>query len=797
MGLTRQSGFRLHEYEVNPVDNTVAGPNGKRIVRPLSMQVLLAIVEADGEFISLREIAEAVSPGSTGNAEKYAACVREWREFLGDTQAENRFIDVDADHGYRLVAPLVLLNDYIFETDSGPIHVTPLEGSNTGDFLLQTSSGPVVLHPVADGEVVDDLDLFSELKRRRVFRAIGAYAVVAWLLLQIVDVLSGALPVPDWTLTATTVALGVGFPIAAVVAWIFQITPQGLVQEADFGRADISIDRARLVHYFDLVIIAILLVVVVFLTYGRVFPVLGSDEEVTVAVLPFESQSKAAGDDYLADGIADDIRTRLYDIPQFLVAARTSSRSLARKGMDVKSMGERLGVAHILEGTVRRIDDRIRVHVELVDVDSGFSRWNNTYDTDSDAVQRLQSRISLVVASELKVLLTREVRQLLAQTATDDPVAYDLYLQARSYLDRPRTLENLQQASDHFKEAIAQDNAFGLGYAGLCQSDTAFFRFTSDPAHIERAEVNCNAALALNAEPSVVHLALGNLYLLSGRLDDAQASFSRVIALDAKAADAHTGLGDVLAKQKNIEAAEAQFLQAIGLRPANWFGYNEYGRFLLEQGRYDESIDNFQQAIVLAPDNPHGYNNLGVNYYFLGDFERAAESYRQSLELEPGRGAYSNLGSLYYYAGNFPEAASMFEKAVEETPADYRLWGNLADAQRFAEKAVDNGKAAYETAVELVKRQLDLNPNDAGAHTALAWYLANLANRDGALKALDAASALPSTGVNQYYTAAITYALLGATADAEQSINQARFLGLSQAIIDATPELRDISDIPE
>jgi len=792
MTLPRQNGFRLQEFEVNPAENTIAGPDGKRIVRPAAMQVLAVLAEHSGDFVDAQTLQSLAMPGEPEDPLVLAAFVRELKAFLNDRGNVARLIEFEEDRGYRLLVPVVPLDDYVFETDSGPIHVQPLEGSNSGDFVLQTSSGPVLLHPVADGADVASINLFAELKRRRVFRAIGAYAVAAWLILQIVDVLSGALPVPDWTLTATAVTLGFGFPFAAVFAWVFQLTPAGMVAEGDFRGGDVPIDRHRVVHYFDLVIIAILLVVVAFLSYGRIFPQLQSGDEVRVAVLPFENQSEDVNDSYLSEGISDDIRSRLYDVPQFLVAARSSSRALARRGLDIRLVGERLGVEHVLEGTVRRLGDTIRVSVQLIDVASGFNRWNKSYDTTAAEMQSLQNRISLVVASELKVLLSRELRQILAENVTDDPLAYDLYLQARSYLDRPRSTDNLEHAAALFSEAVAQDPTFALAYAGLCENKSAQFLHSGDTSFVAEAEENCKKGLGLDSGISEIHTALGELYLLSGRLDEAKAAFLEAIALDPRAVNAYSGLGDVLGKQQQPAEAESQYQKAIEILPANWNGYSRYARFLLRQSRFDDSIANYQRAIELAPDNPNGYNNLGVNYYLKGDFQNAAESFRRSLEFAPGRGAYSNTGLMYYLAGDYAEAATLFSRAAEEAETDYRLWGNLADAQRFDSASEDKGEAAYRKAVELALLQLEVNAQDVDTLVNLAWYQVNLGDSDAAGEFLDRALKLPIVAAEQQYLLALIYTRLGDLDSADNALSNARSLGFSQAIIDATPEFQEI-----
>lgn len=751
MDLTRQDKYWLGDFEIDPRGHSISGPAGTRTVRASSMEILCVLASQPMRYLDADTLLHRVFPASGEPHGLLSACVGELRDCLGDAGAPARFIEFDAQRGYRLL-------------------ISPGQQESGEDELT---------------------DWFGELRRRRVFRVVGAYAVSAWLILQVVDVLTGALPVPDWTLTAATVALAVGFPASALLAWVYQVTPQGVVAEAHRGH--LTMDRSRMIHYLDLVIIGVLLVVVAFLSYGHVFPALQRGEEVRVAVLPFENLSGESGDAYLSEGIADDIRSRLYDLPQVLVAARSSSRSLSNAGFDVRSIGERLGVQHILEGTLRRVDDRIRLSVRLVDVESGFNRWDETYDTRIQDVLALQNRISLIVASELRVVLTSDVREMLAENATDDPVAYELYLQARNYLDRPLDDESLTLAADHFERAIDRDPNMALSYAGLCETLIARYRDSGDTALVQPAERNCDKALSLDTRLADVHTALGGLYAISGDLGAAEESYDAAIELDPRAVDARAGLGDIYAQQGRVEDAEAQFILAIELLPANWYGYSEYGRFLIGQQRFEEAIENYERAVELAPGNSNGYNNLGVIYYLLGDFQKAADNYRRSLEIDPDGSAFSNTGTLYYFAGDFKAAEEMFVRAAEQTPTDYRIWGNLGDARRFTGAPEQDVRASYERAVELANLRLEVNPRDKETLLNLAWYYANLGRDVAARSTLESARPGSVSDPGQVYVIALVNAVLGDTDTALRARTRAASLGFPQAMIDATPEFADLS----
>jgi len=787
-----KDGFRLHEYKVRPRDGLIVGPDGQRPLPRAAMDVLLYLAEHAGEVVDPDTLLRVADIDDLQDPVVLANCIRNLRNHLADDGESPRFIQKVAERGYRLVAPVILSNDIVAEAESEQVRVQPMDGDHEGDYLLETSNGPVVLQPIADEKnqaLITEGGWFAELKRRRVFRAVGAYAVVAWLLLQIVDVLSGMLPVPDRMLPLSAAVLGLGFPVVALLAWVYQWTPQGLILDLDKSQSR-RVDPFKLTHYLDLVIIGALLIVVAFFSFGRYFPQAPTDAEITIAVLPFSTLGNEESDGYLSQGIADDIRSRLYGVPQFLIAARASSRFLFDQGFGIAEIGERLGVSHIIEGSVQHDGDRIHVNVQLVDVASGFSRWIETYDTRLDNVLDVQNNISLAVASELEILLTRDVRRVLAHDPTDDSDAYIFYLQGRAYLDRPRNVENMDHAESLFDRAIELDPGFALAYARLCQTKIGQYHLTRDTAIFAMARGDCQQALALDSSLAGVHTALGELYLSEGRFDEAERAYQNAIDLDPRAVAAWSGLGNVYSAQKKNVAAEEQYEQAIARQPGNWVGYDRLGRHFLVQGRYRESIENYQRVIDLSPDNSAAYNNLGINYFFLGNFSEAANYYRQSLAIDPRRSAFSNTGTMLYYAGDFAEAAEMFRTATELAPTDYRLWGNRADAVRFLENGSLESARAYRQAIDLATEQLSVNPVDGDTLSNLAWYYANLDDIDEANRYLSSAEEVASEFAEQLFIIGITYQLLGDKEKARQALEESLSLGFPQVILDGTPELK-------
>lgn len=627
---------------------------------------------------------------------------------------------------------------------------------------------------------------FGDLRRRKVFRVMAAYGVGAWLMLQLVAILAEAFPLPNWTMAAATVVLALGFPIAAALSWVFQVTPDGIVVDMDKARP-LTANRSRLIHFIDVIIICILLAAVLYLSYGDIFD-RNAQEEIRIAILPFENLS---GDDsvgYLGDGIADDIRARLHDVPQILLAARSSSAAVFGKGLDAREIGERLTVQHVLEGTVRKTGDRIRVTAQLVNTSNGIATWVKTYNARFRDVFEMQTNISLMVASQLEILLSPDIREALAHNPTENPVAFDFYIQGQSYLRRPQSFTNAENAASLYRRAIAEDPSFALGYAGLCDVAIVKYTLSSDTQYVDAAEVQCARALELDSDLAEVHSVLGRLYLQLGQFDQAEEEFSEALDIDPRSTTALSGMGRVFSENGSLIEAEERYKTTIELSPGDWAAYNQLAFFYRSQGRYEEAIDNYERMIELSPDNAHGYNDLGTVYYMLGEFDDAALYWRQSLDISPGRAAFSNTGAMYYLAGRYTEAATMFNKALVETDTDFRLWGNLADAQRFIDGGKNDAEMNYLRAIELAHKQLSVNPTDPETMTYLAWFYVNVDKEQEARNFLKQAQEQPNRDIQQKFFDALIYSLLGDSVNAKSTISELQNEGFSDSILEATPE---------
>lgn len=650
-------------------------------------------------------------------------------------------------------------------------------------------------------------EFVEELRRRRVIRVALVYLVAAWVLIQVAQTTFPALLLPDWTVTLVVILIAIGFPVAIILAWAYRV------------EAEHSDPTATSVHYvvdrhrkLDFVIIAALAVVVVILTYELYRREASPDLPVAVdsqptepiyldavpagrpsiGVLPFLNLSDDRQNEYFADGLAEEILNLLVRVREIDVAARTSSFYFKNKDVDIKTVAARLGVTNVLEGSVRRQGDRIRVTAQLIQVDTGFHIWSNTYDRKLEDIFSIQDDIAREVVNGLQLVISSDSNDALKHVLTNSLEAYQYFLQGRDYLRGEHNDKRLGGARTLFENAIAIDRNFAEAYAGLCETYLALYERSRSTEHFAEAERACHRGLTQDSGAGDVYTALGNLYRVSGQPDEAATKFEQAIALNSRNVNAYSGLADTYKQRNDSERAEVMYQRAIDIQPGYWRGHLEMGRFLYYAGRLPESIESFRRVVNLAPDNATGHLDLGSSFYLLGDFEHAAEAWRKSIELEPSASAYMNVGSSYFFLGQFDDAAEMYEKASKLAPDDFEVWGSLGDAYRYTDENQALALPAYEKATELGEDLLEISQSDALIIAPLAQYHAHYGNRERAAELIVMALELEPENIYVQYFSAVTYIRLGDNEKAISAIEKAVQLGYPPNLLEPDAGLAPI-----
>src|SRR5713226_374527 len=439
---------------------------------------------------------------------------------------------------------------------------------------------------------MDPKKFFGELKRRNVYRAAVAYGVVAWFLTQLTTQVFPFFEIPNSAIRFVVIALAVGFPIAMCLSWLYELTPEGIVRSEDLDPVKARSARRVTGRILDFIIIGVLLLVIAMLIYERRPFRMSAGESIpekSIAVLPFENRSEEKVNAFFADGVQDEILTDLARIADLKVISRTSvmqyKSGVAR---NLREIGQQLGVAHLLEGSVQRAANRVRVNAQLIDARTDAHLWAQTYDRDLADVFAIQSEIAKAIADQLQAKLSPNEKKAIEQPPTTDLAAFDLYSRAKSLvLTASFSATNgpdLLKAIELLDEAVKRDPSFFDAYCQLAYGHEFLYAvFGSDhtPARLTLAEAALQAATRLRPDAAETHLARAQ-YLYYGRRDYA--------------------------------GALAELESARRVLPNDPRIFELTGFIWRRRGQQEEGLRNLQRAVELDPRNLYTLQQIALSY---------------------------------------------------------------------------------------------------------------------------------------------------------------------------------------
>ena len=498
-------------------------------------------------------------------------------------------------------------------------------------------------------------NFFAELKRRNVYKVAIAYAVVAWLLMQIATQVFPFLEIPNWAIRLVIMLIVIGFPIALVIAWAFELTPEGLkrTEDVDLNKSI----RRKTGRKLDFFIIAVLLLVIAILVFQRlrpnVSPAVSSSLEKSIAVLPFDNLSEEKANAYFADGMQDEILTKLASVGDLKVISRKSTAKYKSTPEDLKTVARELGVATVLEGSVQRAGDRVRVNVQLLDTHTDTHLWAKSYDRDLKDVFAVESEVAQEIADTLRAKLSPSQSNALAAAPTRDTEAYDLFLkgeyeehQAESVLDQ--ALFDLAQT--FYRQALARDANFALAYARLAYSELQRHWFISNLTSAELTEVKSDIDRALAIAPGLpdAHLALALFYYWGHR---------------------------------DYDAGLKELDRVTELQPSSSLSWNFRAAIHRRRGEWQRAIAEFDRAAELDPRDSGIPAEIGSTYIILRRWNDAEHALTRALALDP----HNALAALFLARTNINSTSDIqrARRAFEGVPADSKLigpsgWGDVA-----------------------------------------------------------------------------------------------------------------------
>jgi len=457
-----------------------------------------------------------------------------------------------------------------------------------------------------------------------------------------------------------------------------------------------------------------------------------------LAILPLAMLGGSESDQAFCDGLAETLARKLTRLEQ-LQRSLWVAPLIHIHEYEVKSPSEAkkvLGVNLVLTGSMKRIGDMVNLTLNLVDAKS-LRKLDFLDKTDHIANLRTwQEEIFLSTAEKLNIGPQQRARDLLSAGSTTVPGAYELYLQGLGYLQRCEKEENLEAADTAislFTRAIEQDSSYAAAYGELGIAFWQKYKLSKNSEFVDKALSYCKIAIQINDQLAPLYIALGKIYKALGRYEDAIMEFKQALKLNPVNYEAAIELAIAYEEGGEFEKAEEAYKEAIKLRRDYWAGYVTLGYFYYYQGRYQEAEKNFRKATELSPGNILGYNNLGGAYFKLGKEDLAAAMFEKSNSIKPNPYACSNLSNIYYYQGRYADAMNMSEQAINLGNTDWIIWGNLADCYQYTPGYSKKAAEAYQTAIQLARKELAVNPNDAEIRSSLAVYNAKSGSQQKAL----------------------------------------------------------------
>jgi TolB-like protein/Tfp pilus assembly protein PilF len=648
-------------------------------------------------------------------------------------------------------------------------------------------------------------NFFAELKRRNVYKVAVAYTVVGWLLIQVATQVFPFFQIPDWGVRLVVLAIVIGFPIALVMAWAFDVTPEGIKRTE---ATDSAREHSHGGAWVYIVLIGVALSLGLFFL-GRYTVKNTRSAEVTtksIAVLPFENLSEEKANAYFAEGVQDEILTKLSSVRDLKVISRTSTAKYQSKPDNLKAVASELGVATLLEGAVQKSGDKVRINVQLIDARTDSHLWARTYDRDFKDVFAVQSEVAQEIADTLRARLSPSESHAIASVPTDDPQAYDLFLQGEYQLRAAESVplaETYARAEAFYKQAITRDPKFAQAYAALayCSLSSHWFLIRKSPAELAEIKSVVDRALDLAPDLPEAHLSLAMFHYYGRRQYDAALSeLDRALDLQPNYAKARQYRAWIYRRQSKWEQflTEAKLAQELDPRdgqiPAN------IALSFSSLREWNEAERYASRALAIDPNNFVAIAaQITARLNSRGDIEGTWQALHTARVPMPVLGAggvgmggaagsanvSTVIGGLQVYLHvierRFADALTVWDTAPEIKSASHsrRLSARVA----IQVVAGQDAKAEADEARVLLEKQLSERPDDLFGRAELAWVYLALGRKADALRlSREAADLLPIE----------MDAILGAAAQVGLAEIEAR-TGQPE---DATNRLRHLLSIP-
>ena len=520
----------------------------------------------------------------------------------------------------------------------------------------------------------------------------------------------------------------------------------------------------------------------------------GSAESRSLVVLPCTVIGGSEGDQAFCDGLNEAIAGKLAPLTLANALQTTTARDARARGITTAVDARRqFGATLVLQGTLLREGDQVRVNYDLVDATALRQLQTYTLSAASSDPFAIQDHLVEWAAGALALKLTDVDRRTLIDHDTRNAVAREQYLQGYGYLTDSREPASVDRAIERFTRALEIDRRYALAFAGLGRAYWQKYAVDNDPQWPSKAREACRTALEIDQHLSSAHVCLGMVSNGSGQYAEARAAYKKALESDEFSDEGLLGLAFAEEHLGDFNAAEQTYRRAVERRPHYWAGRSWLANFYRDQGRYKEASEQLQQAVELTPDNASAWTSLGTNYLSMGSYPDAESAYRRSLALAPTFNAYQALGMTYYRMRRFDDAITVFEQA-RRLSDQYRGPGSLARVYYWQGRNAE-ARALFGVAIEGLEQALRVNPNDVNAHLLLAEFQAKLGHQTEATAQLLAAGDV-SGDPHKLLFGAIVHNHLGNRAAALEWLEKASRKGLPKAELLAWIEFDNLHNDP-
>jgi len=543
------------------------------------------------------------------------------------------------------------------------------------------------------------MSFFSELKRRNVYKVAAVYIIVSWVVLQVVDMFMSFMPLPEWTGRLVFVLLAAGFPIALLLAWALELTPEGIKLE-NAAEGSRSSERKRT----DIAIYAALAAVLIFwiakLDWNNEPEIAESGEIRSLVVLPLTNLMNDPEQAYFVEGMHEALITELSKVKALRVISRTSAMKFQGSNKSVPEIARELGVDAIVEGSVLRAGNTVRVTAQLIEAKSDRHLWADNFDRELTDILALYGEVTREIVSQIRITVTPDEAARLADSGVVDPEGYDLYLKG-DYLCDKWAPQEMMQGIELMRQAVQEDPDSAIAHAALamCLQYAAFFDYVEPLEVFDESNNAANRAVALDSQLPEAWVALAGVrYYLGFDFVTSELALQRALELNARSVRALTHLSWQMGEAGRFEEALESGREAVRLDPLSPVAQTTVGQAYYLNQDFETATTEYRRLVALDPVDPSSHFFLAWSLEQSGEFELAIESHRRALELSDNASLYlSGLGFSYTLAGRMDEAREILEELQQDGRAD-----------SFHVALLKTGLGDYDAAIALLEQAYEL-----------------------------------------------------------------------------------------